>query len=169
MQLFESRGRMCIDGLRGTVLVCLLTSSLGAQSAAQLLSEVELIEALKSQPPCCVIDARSEGTRKLHPLDDALVFRADLAIIPTASVIVIGDDNVKALSTADALAKKHPGKDIYAVRGGMNAWAFVRRALDKAAHASGAAPAGVSFVIPHNTCETGNPLQILNANKPPKR
>lgn len=164
--MFEQRVRRF---LHGTWLFCLLAFSATGHAAAQLMSEVELIDALKSHPPCCVIDARSEGTRKQQPLDDALVYRSDLSIIPTASVIVVGDDNAKALVIANLLTEKHPGKDIYAVRGGVTAWTFVRRALDKAAHASGAAPAGVSFVIPHNTCETGNPLQILNANRPPKR
>ena len=163
MPLLEKQGRRL---LHCALLFCLMMANATGHAAAQLMGEVELIEALKSQPPCCVIDARSDSTRKQQPLDDALVFRADLSIIPTASVIIVGDDNAKALVIANLLNEKHPGKEIYAVRGGIAAWTFVRRALDKTSHTSGAAPAGISFVIPHNTCETGAPLQILNSNRP---
>jgi hypothetical protein len=136
-----------------------------AQAEASLRDEVDLIEALKRAPPCCVIDARSEAKRSQHVLADALIYRPGLNIVPTASVIVVGDDNQKTLTIGNALATQHPGKTIYAVRGGATSWEFVRKALDKVTSSSGAAPAGVSFVIPHNTCETGAPLQVLNSGK----
>lgn len=143
--------------------------SLSASAAASLRDEVDLIEALKLEPPCCVIDARSDAKRSKHALADALTYRPGLTIVPTASVIVVADDNQGALKIADTLAKQHPGKTIYAVRGGMVSWEFVRKALEKVkASSSGAAPTGISFVIPHNTCETGTPLQVLNQSTKPK-
>lgn len=142
-------------------VVCLF--AVRAYAQASLRDEVDLIEALKHSPPCCVIDARSASQRQKQPLADALVYRSGLSIVPTASVVVVGDDNAGTLKVAEDLAKQHPGKAIYAVRGGMSAWAFVRKALDKVtASSNGAPPSGVSFVIPHNTCETGIPLQVLS-------
>lgn len=151
--------------IRGLVFFAPLVWSLTVQAEASLRDEVGLIESLKRSPHCCVIDARSEPKRSQHVLADALIYRPGLQIVPTASVIVVGDDNQKALKIANALAAQHPGKTIYAVRGGVISWEFVRKALDKVTSSSGAAPAGLSFVIPHNTCETGVPLQVLSSGK----
>lgn len=152
-------------------LVLTLLTLCGAASIADvsLRDEVDLMEALKKQPPCCVIDARSEASQAKHVLADALKYRPGLSIVPTASVVVVGDDNQAALKVANILAAQHPGKTIYAVRGGATAWEFVRKALDKVTASSGGAPpAGVSFVIPHNTCETGTPLQVLSSGNKTK-
>ncbi|MDP3335286.1 MAG: hypothetical protein Q8S51_00695 [Rhodoferax sp.] len=151
--------------LRFLLLALLALAGASSYAEASLRDEVDLMEALKKQPPCCVIDARSEASQAKHTLADALKYRPGLRIVPTASVVVVGDDNPAALKVAQALAKQHPDKNIYAVRGGVTAWEFVRKALDKvAASSSGAPPAGVSFVIPHNTCETGTPLQVLSGS-----
>lgn len=150
---------------RCLLLALLASASASSYAEASLRDEVDLMETLKKQPPCCVIDARSDASQAKHTLADALKYRPGLRIVPTASVVVVGDDNSAALKVAQALAKQHPDKNIYAVRGGVTAWAFVRKALDKvAASSSGAPPAGVSFVIPHNTCETGTPLQVLSGS-----
>jgi hypothetical protein len=134
------------------------------QAAVLLRGTVELIDELKNAPPCCVIDARSEASQRKHPLADALRYRPDLSIIPTASVIVVADRDRDALAAGEALAQKHPGKAIYAVKGGVAAWETVLKSLSRvsSSKAPGAAP-GISFVIPHNTCETGTPLQILKS------
>lgn len=157
-----------ITVLRGLAFSTPLVWSLVAQADASLRDEVGLIESLKHSPHCCVIDARSEPKRSQQMLADALIYRPDLKIVPTASMIVVGDNNQKALKIANALAALHPGKTIYAVQGGATSWEFVRKALDKVTSSSGAAPAGLSFVIPHNTCETGVPLQVLSSGKKTK-
>ncbi len=138
-----------------------------AHAQASLRDELALIESLQHTPPCCVVDARSAKQRQQHVLTDALTYQPGLRIVPTASVIVVGDDNAGAMNVAEILAKQHPGKPIYAVRGGVTAWEFVRKALDKLPASSevGAPPVGGSFVIPKNTCESGETLQILS-NKP---
>jgi len=157
-------------GLRFLVFAASTGCCLAVSAAASLRDEVDLIEALKRQPQCCVIDARSDAKRQQHALADALTYKTGLSIVPTDSVIVVGDDNQSALKVANALARQHPGKTIYAVRGGVTSWEFVRKALEKVtASSSGAAPAGVSFVIPHNTCETGAPLQVLSSGNKAKR
>lgn len=156
-------------GVRCLLLAASMCCSLAAYADASLRDEVELMAALKKQPPCCVIDARSEASQAQHALADALKYRTGLRIVPTASVVVVGDDNQSALRVANALATQHPGKSVYAVRGGLTAWEFVRKSLDKVtASQSGAAPAGLSFVIPHNTCETGTPLQVLTTGNKAK-
>lgn len=144
------------------VLVAALFCAASVHAAVALRGTAELIEALKNQPPCCVVDARSAERQRLHPLADAVRYRPGLQIIPTASVIVVADHDNEATKAGAALAKQHPGKTIFAVKGGVAAWEAVLQSLAGVAstRVPGAAP-GISFVIPHNTCETGTPLQIL--------
>ncbi|MBA3057482.1 MAG: hypothetical protein KJ614_14920 [Gammaproteobacteria bacterium] len=150
--------------VRSLLLAAIMGWSMAVFAQAALRDEIDLIETLKRQPPCCVIDARSDARRQQHALADALTYRPGLSIVPSATVIVVGDDNESALKVAESLAKQHPSKSIFAVRGGVTAWEFVRKALDKvSASSSGAPPAGVSFVIPKNTCESGTTLQILSS------
>jgi len=150
---------------RTLVLAGTAISGPAAHASASLRDEVDLIQALQLEPPCCVIDARSQINRQQHALTDALPWRAGLRIVPTASVIVVGDDDPGALKVANVLAKQHPGKAIYVVRGGVIAWEFVQKALAKvsSSRADGAPPIGGSFVIPKNTCESGETLQVLSS------
>ena len=135
-----------------------------AHADVALRGPAELEKALKIEPPCCVIDARSEDSQRKQPLADALRYRLGLSIVPTASVVVLGDNDKEVVKIAEAIAKQHPGKVIYAVKGGVSAWRTVLHSLEKVSSSSaGGAPAGMSFVIPHNTCETGTPLQILSS------
>lgn len=151
------------------ILATALLCAASVHAAVTLLSAAELSEALKNQPPCCVIDARSAAKQRLHPLVDAVRYRPGLRIIPTASVIVVADDDQAAAKVGASLAKQHPGKTILAVEGGVLAWQTVLKSLASVSMstASGAPPSGVSFVIPHNTCETGTPLQILQSKPKP--
>lgn len=137
-------------------------------AAVALRGTAELIGALKSQPPCCVVDARSAQSQREHPLADAVRYRPGLQIIPTASVIVVADHDKEAAKAGATLAKQHPGKTIFAVKGGVVAWEAVLKSLAgvSSSRVPGVAP-GISFVIPHNTCETGTPLQILQGKPKP--
>lgn len=139
-----------------------------AFATAFLRDAAELISVLKSEPPCCVIDARSPEQQRKHPLAEALPYRADLRIIPSASVVVVADRDKIALAVAVALAKRYPGKVIYAVKGGVTAWESVLKALSGPAVSTGPdAPGGINFVIPRNTCESGTPLQFLRSKSTP--
>lgn len=134
-----------------------------------LRGEAELIHELKSQPPCCVVDGRSADNQRKQPLADAVRYRAGLQIVPTAAVIVVADRDQEAMNIGAALAKQHPGKVIYAVKGGVVAWESALKSLTSMSSSKvpGAPPSGISFVIPHNTCETGTPLQILQSKPKP--
>ncbi len=151
------------------VLVAALFCAASVQAAVALRGTAELIEALKSQPPCCVVDARSAERQREHPLADAVRYRPGLQIIPTASVIVVADHDRDATRAGAALAKQHPGKTIFAVKGGVETWEAVLKSLAgvSSSSAPGAPPPGISFLIPHNTCETGTPLQILQSKPKP--
>ena len=150
------------------ILMLALSTSGFVQAEVVLRGEAELTQALKKNPPCCVIDARSEGRQLNAPLADALRYRTGLQIIPTASVIVVSDSDKGSLAVGETLAKQHPGKAIYAVKGGVTTWESVRKSLEKvsASQAPGISK-GISFVIPHNTCETGEPLQVLTSKPKP--
>lgn len=138
-----------------------------AHAAVALRDAAELSQALKSDAPCCVIDARSAGQQRKHPLPDALRYRQDLSIIPSASVIVLADRDQDALKLATRLAQQYPGNMIYAVKGGLAAWQSVLKTLAEASSSKVPGAAGISFVIPHNTCESGTPLQVLTSKPKP--
>lgn len=150
------------------VLFAALCFAASVHAAVTLRSAAELTHALKSEPPCCVIDTRSEDKQRTHPLADALRYRPGLSIIPTAAVIVVADSDQEAVNVGAILAKQHPGKVIYAVKGGVMAWESVVKTLEKASFSKvPGATSGISFVIPHNTCETGAPLQVLTSKPKP--
>jgi len=134
------------------------------QAEASLMDKAQLVAALSARGPCCVIDGRAAESRRRELLDNALPWRSDLKINPTASVVVVADRDQDALGIARALARKHPGKTILAVKGGATAWKSASFEL-LAASASGGAGGLVNFVIPANTCEQGKPLQELRPDK----
>lgn len=139
--------------------VALIAAASAAHADASLRSAAQLKLALGTHPPCCVIDARTEAQRKSRPVHDALPYRKDLTINPTATVIVLADTDAQALSVAQTLARAHPGKPILAVAGGVAVWESV------VADISAAPPGGkaLSFVIPRNTCEQAPALQNLRS------
>lgn len=141
---------------RALLAVLVLAAAGAAQADAALRSAAQLKLALGSTPPCCVIDARPAAEREARPLAEALPYRDDLRIVPTATVVVVADTDARALEVAGVLASAHPGRSIVAVEGGVAAWEAVLAA-------AGEPPGGraASFVIPKNTCEQGTPLQHL--------
>jgi len=143
--------------IRALLSAVVLAAAATAHADAALRSAEQLKLALRSSPPCCVIDARPAAQREARPLAEALAYRDDLKIVPTATVIVVAESDARALAVARALASAHPGKTIVAVEGGVAAWESVLAAR------AGTPPGGraFSFVIPKNTCEQGEPLQHL--------
>lgn len=151
--------------LAGPLLTALgLTMAGAAQAQASLKDKSELVAALSAKPPCCVIDGRRADSRKREVLDNALLWRAELKINPTATVVVVADRDQDALAIAKTLERKHPGNPILAVKGGVAIWKAATFAL-LAGSASGGAGGLVNFVIPANTCEQGQPLQELRPDR----
>jgi hypothetical protein len=144
--------------------LCLVATG-AAHAQASLKDRAQLVVALAAKPPCCVIDGRSAAARKREPLAQALPWRPDLKIDPTAVVVVIADRDREALGIADALARKHPGKPIHAVKGGLATWKSASLALLAGAGMDAAMSGPVTFVIPANTCEHGKPLQELRPDR----
>lgn len=128
------------------------------------MEQKQLQHALQAGEPCCVIDGRSEASRRQHPLD-ALPYRPGMQIKPTADVVIVADDDAQAQKIAAEFNAVHPGKRIIVVRGGVAVWEGAQMDASRAA-ASGAPPVGgFGFVIPKNTCESGSPLQKLRSGK----
>jgi hypothetical protein len=123
------------------------------------MAKAQLVHALQEGLPCCVIDGRGENSRKKQPLADAIAYRPDLKIEPTAAVVVVADNDRLAQKIAGELDAAYPGKRIIAVQGGVGVW---EAALVAASQAAAQTP-GFSFVIPKNTCESGTPLQQLKS------
>lgn len=154
--------RPLINSLLGAL--CLLLAA-AAQAQVSLTDKTQLLAALSARPPCCVIDGRAAASRKREVLENALLWRSDLAINPTATVVVIADRDQDALGIANALGRKHPGKPIFAVKGGLATWKAASLSLLAAAGMDAAMSGPVTFVIPANTCEQGKPLQELRPDK----
>ena len=146
------------------VLGGLLISNLG-HAEVVLLGADELSLSLKESPPCCVIDGRKELNRAKAPLPEALPYRPGLSIKPTSTVVVLADSDSEALRIPGIFGKQHPGKPILAVKGGLKTWQAATASLSSAPANDGAPGATLQFVIPHNTCETGQPLQKLQSRK----
>lgn len=142
---------------RGLVVASLLGPAAHAQAAASLRNEIQLTLALRASPPCCVIDARTEAQRQARAIAEALPYRDGIRINPTATVVVVADDDGAALKVAEAIAAAHPAKSVFAVEGGAAAWERVVGAI------SAEPPGGraTQFIIPKNTCEQGPALQQL--------
>jgi hypothetical protein len=136
----------------------LALAATGALAATTLGDRVQIVEALKSSPPCCVVDARSSALRMLRPLKDAVVWNADTRIVPSGTVVVIADGDKEALAVAHRIEKRFKAKDVLAVKGGVDTWREILAASEEPGM-----PA--TFVIPKNTCEQGTPLQTLRSNK----
>lgn len=145
--------------MRGLIALLLLLGTMLAHAEVVTMGKAQLQHALQEGPPCCVIDGRSEKSRRQRPLADALVYRADIKIVPTAAVVVLADEDRQARKIAEALAAAHPGKRIIAVEGGLAVW----QAVQASATQSVAQRGGINFVIPKNTCESGTPLQELTS------
>jgi 3-mercaptopyruvate sulfurtransferase SseA len=135
-----------------------VATSTGA-AAASLRDDAQLVALLTKSPQCCVIDARSAQHRKEAELPGALAYAEGLRIKPTSVVIVLADDDAKALAVARMLAKTSP-HDVYAVKGGFIAWQSVDVRLQAQASKPGSK---FTFVVPFNTCEQGKPLHVFEA------
>jgi len=147
----------------GLALVLLLLSEWATgQGQVALLDKPALRQTLAQNPPCCVVDARGEATRRAKPIKDALAYRSGLRINPTATVVVVADSDARALATARALNQAHPGKPVIAVKGGFAVW----QAMLIDAEPKHGVQGSTSFVIPRNTCEQDAPLQQLMRAKP---
>lgn len=137
------------------VLAWALSASAWAAGTA-LLDGAQLAEVLKKDQPCCVIDTRSEGRRKQHPIPFAVIYNEGVKPKPGGYAVVVGDNDPQALAAAQAVSKKS-GQDVYAVKGGYATWKQVQEGGNK----SSAGPeivAPQSFTIPSNTCEQGQAL-----------
>lgn len=136
-----------------------------AHAQAALKDKAQLVSALSARPPCCVIDGRAASSRQREPLAEALLWRSGLRINPTATVVVIADRDQDALVIGNTLSARHPGKPVFAVKGGLVTWKAALFSV-RVAESSGPVFGGpVSFVIPANTCEQGKPLQVLRPDK----
>lgn len=151
--------RICLRIL--LTLACCATTTAQAQVSAK--DQAQLADALTAGEPCCVIDGRNATNRQQKPLANALAYRTDLVIKPTAAVVVIGDKDAEALAIATAIGRKHPNKPIIAVKGGLPAWEAASATAAKAFFVPGGM--SQSFVIPKNTCESGSPIQKLFREK----
>lgn len=137
------------------ILAWALSASAWAAGAA-LLDGAQLREVLKKGQPCCVIDARSEGRRKQQPIPFAVIYQESVKPKPGGFAIVVGDNDPQALAAAQAVSKKS-GQDVYAVKGGYDAWKRVQVGGNKSSAGTGIV-APQRFTIPSNTCEQGKAL-----------
>lgn len=144
--------------LVGSVLLVLSLGAHGGQALLQDRGQIE--DHLKVARQCCVVDARSVLQRMQTPIPEAVIYGADTALKPTSTVVVVADDDRKAVAVAESIVKASGAKLVLAVKGGYRTWNQIARAQRAASP-----PAGGTFVIPKNTCESGTSIQILKSDK----
>jgi hypothetical protein len=143
----------------GKILIVVLAWAWAASAVAAvatLLDGTQLAEVLKKDQPCCVIDARSEGRRKQHPIPFAVIYNAGVKPRPGGYAVVVGDNDPQALAAAQAVSKKS-GQNVYAVKGGYATWQQVQAGGNESS-AGSEIVAPQRFTIPSNTCEQGQSL-----------
>ena len=150
--------RWAISMLPGSALLGLAVSAHAA--TASLQDDAQLVALLAKSPQCCVIDARSTQRRKDAELPGALAYSETLRIKPTSAVIVLADNDARAMNVAKTLAKGGGAHPVYAVKGGYLAWQSVELRLQAKGDKAGTK---FSFVIPHDTCQQGTPLHVFEA------
>lgn len=139
--------------------VAALAAAAPPAASASLQGEAALAARLTQSPQCCVIDARSAQRRQAAALPGALPYSAKLRIAPTSAVVVLADSDDRALAVARLLARSS-AHDVYAVKGGLPAWQSVLTRLQAEAAKPGSK---FGFVIPLDTCQQGEPLQVFEA------
>jgi hypothetical protein len=119
-----------------------------------------LAVAISRSGYCCVVDARSPPLRDKTPIAESVPWRKGVKVNPTAAIVVIADTDADAVRIGRDLERSTGAKEVFAVKGGEPTWrAYLAEAL-------GAPPPGVSFIIPRNTCESGETLQQLRSGRP---
>lgn len=129
-----------------------------ASAEAKLVDRVQTVVALRANPPCCVVDARSATQRQRHPLKDGVVWTPNVRITPAGPVVVVADDDKAGLAVAKKIEQRFDAKTVLVVKGGFETWEGIQ-----AAGRDAGMPA--TFVIPMNTCEQGKPLQTLRSDR----
>lgn len=149
------RGRL---GIHAIALAALLYSVTGGAEVS-LRDKPGLEAALKHAPPCCVVDARAEDSRKRTPLPDATLYREGMTIDPIGPVVVLADTDAKALQVGKMLEGDAKDRLVLAVKGGIRTWQSV-------VLPDPGTMLPESFVIPSDTCQQAPPLQTLPFDKP---
>jgi hypothetical protein len=144
---------------RWLVLLAAATLAMPVWAAVTLQDRNQIVETLKTAPPCCVIDGRAPAPRLIRPLKDAVIWKKGVRIKPTGTVVVVADDDKTALALGERIGKQFHAETVVAVKGGIDTWREVT--------ALGEEPGmPATFVIPSNTCEQGSPLQTLRSKRP---
>lgn len=133
------------------------TSAGTAAGGAPVLDKAQLTALLDKTSVCRVVDARSEKQRRGNPLKGALVYGKDMDLKSAGTVLVIADSDRLAREVAGKLAASGKFR-VYAIKGGYKTWKLVTgEGLAEAEKAEPGRPR--SFIIPKNTCESGETIQ----------
>ncbi len=122
-----------------------------AQAGAVLETSAKLAPILKKASSVLLLDARSEKSRLQRPLEGAIPYQEKMAARP-GLIVIIGENDPRALQVAQRLAST-VNQTVYALKGGVAAWNEIKKQETPESLMPD------SFVIPHNTCEQGSPLQ----------
>ncbi len=142
----------------GVLWVCLLAISPARAAPAALKDKTQLIDLLKRNQAITVIDGRGLRTRTQRPIPFSLI-PGEMSVDFRGVAVVIADDDGEALALAHQLSKD--GKQqIYAVAGGYPTWVQARSARQDADTTESDSVVSEDFIIPSNTCEQGDALQV---------
>ncbi len=140
----------------GVLSVCLLAISPAHAAPAALKDKTQLIDLLKRDQAITVIDARKLRARTQRPIPFSLI-PGEMSVDFTGVAVVIADDDGKALALASQLSQDGK-RQIHAVAGGYSTWVQAQAASQDTTESDAVVSEG--FIIPSNTCEQGDALQV---------
>ena len=123
-----------------------------AQADASLKTPGALGPVIAMAPGVLLVDARGLEAVSQQQLQGATPYVQGMKLVP-GMVVVVADSDEQAMQVAAALTQPG-GQAVYALSGGAKAWQEI---LDERKKSAAAVP--FNFVIPHNTCQQGKPLQ----------
>ncbi|MBU0501187.1 MAG: hypothetical protein KJ558_08775 [Gammaproteobacteria bacterium] len=140
--------------MRKTLVILWLALAISplAQADVSLKTPTALGPVIAMAPGVLLVDARGLDAVRQQPLQGATPYVPGMKRIP-GMVVVVADNDEQAMAVATALAQPD-GQAVYALSGGPVAWQEI---LDERKKSPSAVP--FNFVIPHNTCQQGKPLQ----------
>ena len=149
---------MTMSILRSVCLALLMLPGLSMGAEPLLLDEGTLSKKVEQDPDYQLIDARNPEAQRLAPIAFSTCYRINVTFIK-GLVLIVADSDAEAVAIARSVPAA-PGRSVFAVKGGAEAWRHV------AAKAPPVTSVSKSFVIPKNTCEQGKPIQELKRDKP---
>jgi hypothetical protein len=149
---------MTMNIWRSVSLTLLMLPGLCMGAESLLLDEDTLAKKVGQDQDYQLLDARNTQAQRIAPIAFSTCYRINVTF-SKGLVLIVADSDAEAVAIAQSVPAA-PGRSVFAVIGGFDAWQRV------ASRSSPVTSVSRSYVIPKNTCEQGKPIQELQRDKP---